>query len=556
MRTLPVLLAAALLLAGPARAERFTAIAFHDVVDDTSKLGSDDVTTGELVAFFDWLKGNGWTPVSFDDIDAARKGTRPLPKRAILLTFDDGDRSAYTRVYPLLLAYRFPAVFSLVGAWVDAPMNGTVIYSDKPVPRARFLSWDEMREMQSSGLAEFASHSYDLHQGVRGNPQGSLTPAAATWTYDARTGRYEDDAAVEARVYADLAHSIALMRRELGRAPRVLAWPYGRDSGPAIAAARKAGFRYLMTLTPEPPELSRPFDISRFFPSQGPDLKDIAPALRFAAADPEQRRILCLGLDGIATKGAGAIEALGNTIEEIRKLGANVVVLDPIAQMKDGHIASAWFPSALVPTKTDFLSFAAWQIRTRAGVRVFLKIDLAAAEATVGRARVADLVREIVRVAPVDGITLDPSGVFANPGTAPTGPEAWNVRAARDALAAPGDLALEAWRAAEGERPGLRLAIRAPGAVVGAWPPPAVDWILMPENSGAAVQQIADRGWFARGISGRVALPLADDEEAPARMRRAQALGAAAFALCPAPVLPTRPELGATFSASRFPKLP
>ena len=33
---------------------------------------------------------------------------RPLPDKAILITFDDGYKSLYTRVFPLLKVYRYP----------------------------------------------------------------------------------------------------------------------------------------------------------------------------------------------------------------------------------------------------------------------------------------------------------------------------------------------------------------------------------------------------------------------------------------------------------------
>lgn len=188
------------LLISPASAQRFVVVAFHDVADTRDQLTADAVTSSTLVTFFDWLRAERWTPVSLDDIAAAREGRRPLPERAILLTFDDGYRSTYTRVFPLLLAYRYPAVFALVGAWMAVPEGGTVMYGDQPRPRSDFLTWAEAREMQASGLVEFASHSFGLHSTVPGNPQGNLLPAAAAWAYDPATGRYEDDAALRRRV--------------------------------------------------------------------------------------------------------------------------------------------------------------------------------------------------------------------------------------------------------------------------------------------------------------------------------------------------------------------
>ena len=95
--------------------KRFVSVAFHDVVDDPSPLNADAVTTDRLVAFFDYLRGAGWTAISLDDVDAAQRGVRPLPDKAILITFDDGYESLYSRVFPLALAYRMPIVAALMG---------------------------------------------------------------------------------------------------------------------------------------------------------------------------------------------------------------------------------------------------------------------------------------------------------------------------------------------------------------------------------------------------------------------------------------------------------
>src|SRR3954469_9601539 len=146
--------------------QRFVSIAFHDVVDRPEDASADAVTSKMLVQFFDWLKRTGWTAVSLDDLSKAAQGGKPLPPQAILITFDDGYRSLYTRVYPLLKVYRYPVVSALVGTWMEARPDGTVLYGDQAVPRDRFISWEHAREMQQSGLVEFASHGYDLHHGV------------------------------------------------------------------------------------------------------------------------------------------------------------------------------------------------------------------------------------------------------------------------------------------------------------------------------------------------------------------------------------------------------
>jgi poly-beta-1,6-N-acetyl-D-glucosamine N-deacetylase len=566
---LPVLLLILFVSCAPAWADSYAVISFHDVRDDARDLGPDDITTARLTDFFDWLAGNGWSVVSIDDLEAARMGKKPLPPKAILLTFDDGYSSIYTRVYPLLRAYGFHAVFFLVGSWMDVAPGGMVQYGDEVVPRDRFLSWDQAREMTASGLAEFGSHTYRLHLGVRGNPQGSSMPAAATWTYDPKTDLYETDAALEARVAEDLGRSAASMRRELGRAPRVLAWPFGRTSGPAMAAAHKEGFTYVMGLAEELADTSSPLAIQRLYPTRNPTLSAITSSLNFGRTDPEQRRIACLSLDRIVGSSEAETDAaLGRTIEDLRRLGSSMVVLEPFVSAKPGEpLHAAWFKSSLLPTKADFLGFAAWQIRSRAGVEVYLHLDIDAAAASVGRGRVADLARELARVAPVDGIMIDPPGPFLAGGSTPTSFRPWSVRDARDRIIAAAEgasaqdrLALDAWDGAKDERPRFRLGIVAPWPLPGAWPAPGADVVLLKspgQDTAALAQELKDRGWLDPAAASRLALPLdaARRGDTADEMRRVQALGASSFALCPAS-LPASATLSAAFSAARFPRLP
>src|SRR3954469_358404 len=140
MRRALLFLLALCALTSAQAADRFASVAFHDVVDFKGDLDDDAVTIDRLIGFFEWLRANRWTPISLDDVDAARRGKKTLPERSILITFDDGYRSLYTRVYPLVLAYRIPVVSALVGSWLDAPLGSKVSYGKEEVPRERFLS--------------------------------------------------------------------------------------------------------------------------------------------------------------------------------------------------------------------------------------------------------------------------------------------------------------------------------------------------------------------------------------------------------------------------------
>jgi peptidoglycan/xylan/chitin deacetylase (PgdA/CDA1 family) len=547
-------------------APRFVAIAFHDVADTPSDLRFEGVTTQTLVQFFDWLKGNGWAPVSLDQVQAAAGGGPPLPDKAILITFDDGLKSLYTRVFPLLRAYRYPAVAALVGSWMEDTPDGTVKYGDQNAPRSTFVSWDEAREMQASGLVEFASHTYDLHRGALANPQGNLTPAAQTWLYDPKSQTYEDDGAYRARILADLERSRAAMQAHLGRPPRAIAWPYGRYTGPGLEVAKQSGFTFALTLDSEPAYASDPFAIQRFYPTGNPTLADLVRDLSFEPARPKTIRITCLSLDALAAAGEGPAQdqALGRMIEDVRTLGTTTVVIDaaPAPPSSQSPLGPVYFPTPLRPLRLDLLSRATWQIRSRAGVDVFVRLPIEAATAAVGRDKTPELFADMLRNARADGVAVEAPPVAGEPAIPLRRDAARARRAALDLGQLPPEtqLGLEAYRAAAAIDPGLRLMLMMSRA--GA-PPGWADIAVQPQAADVAealalASRLKAGGWLEPESAGRIAFSLPPGPEpAVEALRQAQRRGASNFALCPGPTSLSAPgALPEAFSASTYPYRP
>ena len=549
-----LLLAAGLMLAAVAAeagGTRLAAIAFHDVVDRREDRAEDAVTTASLVAFFDWLKAEGWTPVSAAAVRAAGQGGPPLPDKAILLSFDDGYRSVYDRVYPLLLAYRYPAVVALVGSWMDTPAGGTVDYGGRPLPRAAFVSWDEVRRMQASGLVEIASHSHDLHRVVPLNAAGNTAPAARAWRFDPLTGRTEDDAAHRARIRADLARSRQRIAEETGRPPALLVWPFGRFSGPALEEAAALGFTMALTLEPEAADARQPLTLGRYYPTRDPGLGEIADNLRFAPPRAPTVRLACVAMAPLAaaTDPAARDALLGTLIEDVRALGATAVVLEAARTGSDGRLASAWLPTPLLPLEADLFGRVARQLGTRAGVEVHARLPLAEALATLGEAGARAFAADIARAAPIDGLLIEgAASAVPAPASAPS-PEAVRAARAADTSAA---ARLFAGAAAIDRR--LRLTLVAPSAPpVGA--PPHADAVLLP--AAGHTPALATGGWLAGGNSGRVIqmLPPGPPAETRAALRRLQQQGGTAAALCPWSPADTG-ALAPDLSAATFPARP
>lgn len=72
---------------------------------------------------------------------------------------------------------------------METPPQGKIAYGEQQLPRSAFVTWEQVREMQASGLLEVASHTHDLHRSNISNPLGSLLAAALPSKY--ANGRYE-----------------------------------------------------------------------------------------------------------------------------------------------------------------------------------------------------------------------------------------------------------------------------------------------------------------------------------------------------------------------------
>jgi len=446
---------------------RFVSIAFHDVVDDRRDLGDDAMTTGTLIEFFEWLKANNWTAVSANDVLRAAKGEHRLPPRAVLITFDDGYRSLYTRVFPLLLTYRIPIVSALVGTWMDAPMDANVNYDGKIVPRRNFLSWAEAREMQASGLVEFGSHSYDLHRGVTGNPQGNVMPAAVTREFKTGTG-YESSATHQARLEADAQRISALLGRELGRKPRVWVWPYGRYSEIGIEAVRKAGFAMALTLDAGPGDTARLMSVPRQYPGADAAMSTLTAMVRLQEKLPTVRRLLCLDPGELWTGSHDSTdERLGRAIERLRILGSTAVVVDAVGRDSAGQASHAWFPTDALPVKADLLSRIVWQLQTRAGVEVHVRISgNQTIKPTDDFKKTRTLFSDLGASVPLSGLFIDdvPALARLNPTQSPNTGQPWETRAARDRIAVDAlppreRMAIQAFREVQRFRPWTSLTL-------------------------------------------------------------------------------------------------
>lgn len=90
--------------------------------DPSSALGfALSVTPADFAAQMDWLASNGFHAVTPADLYAYLSGTRGLPSRPVILSFDDGYADFYTTALPILRAHDFTAVAYIVSGFIGQP---------------------------------------------------------------------------------------------------------------------------------------------------------------------------------------------------------------------------------------------------------------------------------------------------------------------------------------------------------------------------------------------------------------------------------------------------
>jgi peptidoglycan/xylan/chitin deacetylase (PgdA/CDA1 family) len=174
------------------------------------------VTRDSFAAQLEYLANNGYTVVRLSQVLDFLQGTGRLPKKAVVITFDDGSASVYQYAYPLLRKHNFPATVFL--------------YTDVIGGRDS-LAWPQIREMQQSGLVDFQSHSK---------------------THSNLTIRLENESEQQYRVRLDneIRGARDLIQRNLQNSVTHYAFPYGDANEIVLERLVQSDHRLGLTVNP------------------------------------------------------------------------------------------------------------------------------------------------------------------------------------------------------------------------------------------------------------------------------------------------------------------
>ena len=116
------------------------------------------VRATDFAGQLDYLKSAGFNTVSLHDVLEHEEHKAPLPKRPIVLTFDDGYQDNHDTAFKLLQERGMRATFFVVTRFMGADEAHRHVEAAGTPRERRFLLWSEVREMAAAGM-EIGSHS-------------------------------------------------------------------------------------------------------------------------------------------------------------------------------------------------------------------------------------------------------------------------------------------------------------------------------------------------------------------------------------------------------------
>lgn len=150
----------------------------------------------------------GYNIISLKDYISYVKGEGKLPKKPLVLTFDDGYSSNYEIAFPILKRYNIPAtIFIVTGTVGERAEDGKVNNSH--------FTWRQAALMQASGLVDIESHTL-THPNL---PEKNVSD-----------------------IQKELRKSKYMIEKWLGKECKIIAFPYGGYNEKLVPLAAAAGY--------------------------------------------------------------------------------------------------------------------------------------------------------------------------------------------------------------------------------------------------------------------------------------------------------------------------
>ncbi len=154
-----------------------------------------------------YLKAQGYRVVSLKEFLEYTSLKKQLPRKSLVLTFDDGYRAFFQYAYPILKELGFTATLFVYTDYIGAGSNA--------------LSWADLKKLAAEGF-DIEAHS---------KSHGNMRRAA---------GESADEYAK--RLTTELNLPKELFLKNLGSSPQTLAYPYGSQDDTVVQKAKERGY--------------------------------------------------------------------------------------------------------------------------------------------------------------------------------------------------------------------------------------------------------------------------------------------------------------------------
>ena len=201
---------------------------YHRIVRDPelARRHSFCLHMDEFQRHLEWIDRWGFTPITFEDYRLFADDQLVLPRKPIIITFDDGYLDTYDVAFPILQEFGMHAVVFVLG---DRSLTTNVWDSGTSMPPTQLLNNHHILEMAAAGI-EIGAHS--------------LTHVRLT--------ELDSHAAWE-----EISRSRILLEILLNLPVRTFSYPYGLVNPSVKKMVETAGFQHACSVWSGPPTFGK-----------------------------------------------------------------------------------------------------------------------------------------------------------------------------------------------------------------------------------------------------------------------------------------------------------
>ncbi len=189
---------------------------------------SREITPEGFEKQIEFLSKNGYVSLFLDELVEFFKTGKLENEKSVAITFDDGYLDNWLFAYPVLQKYNFKATIFVVTSKIKDDREEVQFDAELDLHNERspenFLTWEQMRIMEESGLVSIQSHThYHYKEGE-------------SW----KKGK-------DISLKEELILSKDIIEKKLNKKSLFIAWPWGEYNSKSLKLAEEIGFQGAVT---------------------------------------------------------------------------------------------------------------------------------------------------------------------------------------------------------------------------------------------------------------------------------------------------------------------